>query len=215
MTEFQPGRQSSLILLLLTSLIGLTLASTVTYFIPGFLIFSAAAVCGVVAYAMYRTYANTHRRWAMWAVTLALVLAGTGALMLAESLGTVRGTEPAEVTVVSHTMETKEEGWDRTHRREHNSYVHRYTLKKADGSVLEEPLVFYGSAGYDGVDKGKTITVLIDPDDGTPLRPTGALHIELGTTLTVLGLITVFCSLGMCALLVHRDANRAHDRHSR
>lgn len=202
-------------LLLLTALIGLALASAVTYLLPGFFIFSAAAMCGVVAYAMYRTYANTHRRWAMWAVTLALVLASTGAVMLAESLGTVRDTEPTEVTVVGHTMETKEEGWDRTHKREHNSYVHRYTLKKADGSVLEKPLVFYGSAGYDGVDKGKTITVLIDPDDGKPLRPAGGLHIGLGTMLAVLGLITVFCSFGMCALLIHRDTKRARDRHSR
>jgi hypothetical protein len=212
MVDHAPGRQRSLLYLLLTLAVGFALSCGLTYLLPGFMIFGAALACCFLLYAIYKVYSITHRGWATWATVAAIVLFGVGALLLSENLGTVRGAEPTDVVVVKEKFETKEEGRDRTHGRKHNSYKNVYELEKTDGTPIEEPLVFFGEAGYEGVHEGHTATVLID-SDGTPLRPVGSLHIDLGKDLTLFGLIAVLGTFGMCSLLLVRDMNSARSAH--
>lgn len=207
-TGHRPTRRPSLLVLLSTVLIGLAIACAITYLLPGFLIFGIAIACLTLAFAMYRIVTITGRRWAMWAVAAAIALAGVGGLILTENLGTMRDGEATEVQVIDHTVETEVEGPDRNHKTEHKVYTHKYTLERPDGSVIDEPLVFYGEAGYDGLEEGRTATVLIDRDDDAPMRPAEALHIGIGSGLTIAGLIAVVGVFGMCALLVAKEASR-------
>lgn len=192
----RPPRTASTLRRLLTLLIawvvllvGIAVAVAVTAawpqaFFVGILVALVAALWAVIG---MRT--SVGHWWTYWLIVPTVAIAGIGALMLGEDLALDRTGELTDVTVTSHTVDTSRNSDGNL------VYVHTYTLEGEDGSLIAEPMIYRGEDGFDGIDEGSRITVLIDPEGKAPTEP--AENVDLGTDIGILTVGTVTSTLVM------------------
>src|SRR5690625_1037852 len=150
---------------LLLTLAGLTvtfaIGSAVILIWPQALLAGIVIACCGFVLSVVAVLRLTGRRWAPWLVGPAVALAGTGTIMLAEDTALSQGGDVTEAVVVDHGVEQKVVHNSRSRNR--TVHTHTYSLEGTDGRPLEQPMVYRGEGGYDDIDIGDDITVLVDP----------------------------------------------------
>ncbi|MDN5853833.1 MAG: hypothetical protein L0K86_13500, partial [Actinomycetia bacterium] len=125
------------------------------------------------------------------------VLVIVGAMMLSEDIALDRAGERIEAVVVDHTVDV-DEGVKRT------SYTHHYVLESTDGQPLDEPMLYRGKDGYDGVEEGTEIAVLVDPDGEVETKPVDSIDFAADIALLVVGFLAVVGVFGAATISVAR-----------
>lgn len=173
------------------------LRSQVSLLWPQLLLAGIITACIGVVIGMISTVRILSRKWVLWLVVPALVMTGLGTVMLAENLGISRTNDVTEVVVVGHTVEEKKVH-DRNNPAGRMVYTHEYRLEHTDGTPTEKPMIYRGPEGYEDIDKGDTVTVLLDPEGNAPTEPAESIDIGADIGITVVGLIILAGTYAMC-----------------
>jgi len=140
-------------------------------------------------------------RWVAWTMFPAVALAGIGVMMMSEDLALTQDGELTEVVIADHTVDVTSR-YSAHSRAQRKAYTHEYTLNYPNGQRIDRPMVYRGKDGFDGVDTGDTITVLIDPEGKAPTRPAESVNIEAGLGLSIVGVVAAIGALSACALVL-------------
>lgn len=200
---------------LLLTLAGLTvtfaIGSAVILIWPQALLAGIVIACCGFVLSVVAVLRLTGRRWAPWLVAPAVALAGTGTIMLAEDIALSQVGDVTEAVVVDHEVEQKVVHNSRSRNR--TVHTHTYSLEGADGRPLEQPMVYRGEGGYDDIDIGDDITVLVDPQGRAETEL--ADNVDIGTDIAILvvGSVATIGAFGILVLVVGLNG-RLH-RHRR
>lgn len=136
--------------------------------------------------------------WGILAALPSAAVTATGVLLLAQNVALIDAGRRTDVVVTAHEV-------DREMNMNGPVYNHHYTLRRADGRPLGQEMVHRGdSSGYDGVEKGKTITVLVDPSGRAPVKPADDVDVSAGVGLSVIGGLALSGVLYGCAVSLRR-----------
>ena len=190
-------RPLTIVALALVLVVGLAVVFVLNLVLPQAkfvaIVLGVLVVVGTVGAAHY----SVGRRWVGWLGIPAAGLFGIGTMMLSEDIGLDRAGERVEAVVVDHSVEVHEGAKGK-------SYTHHYSLENADGRPLDEPMLFRGKGGFDGVDEGTTIEVLVDPDGEVPTKPADSVDFGADIAALVVGFLAVIGVFGACAIRVAR-----------
>src|SRR5699024_1710581 len=149
--------------------------------------------------------------WAPWLVGPAVALAGTGTIMLAEDIALSQVGDVTVAVVVDHEVEQKVVHNSRSRNR--TVHTHTYSLEGTDGRPLEQPMVYRGEGGYDDIDIGDDITVLVDPQGRAETELADNVDIGADIAILVVGSVATIGAFGILVLVVGLNG-RLH-RHRR
>lgn len=194
-------RAVTILALLVVLVVGVAIAFVFELLLPqalfGAIIIASMFAVGTVMVVNY----GVRRRWVRWLGVPAAMLFGIGAIMLAEDIALAQSGERTEAVVVDHTVDVEEGAKGK-------SYTHHYTLEGADGQPLGEPMEYRGEDGFDDVDEGTTIEVLVDPDGEAPTKPADSIDIGAGIAAAIVGFLASAAVFGASAVSVARRAAR-------
>ncbi len=156
------------------------------------------ASCGFIL-SLLAVRSLTGRRWAPWLIGPAVALAGLGTIMLAEDIALSQVGEVTEAVVIDHDIEQKVVHVSRS--RDRTVHTHTYALEDAEGRPLD-PLVYRGEGGYDGVDVGDDITVLVDPQGRAETEPAENIDIGADIAILIIGGLAAIGAFGILMLVV-------------
>lgn len=200
---------------LLLTLAGLTvtfaIGSAVILIWPQALLAGIVIACCGFVLSVVAVLRLTGRRWAPWLVGPAVALAGTGTIMLAEDIALSQVGDVTEAVVVDHEVEQKVVHNSRSRNR--TVHTHTYSLEGADGRPLEQPMVYRGEGGYDDIDIGDDITVLVDPQGRAETELADNVDIGADIAILVVGSVATIGAFGILVLVVGLNG-RLH-RHRR
>lgn len=185
----------------------LAVSFAVTVLWPQLILAGIITACIGLVIAMIGTVQILSRKWILWLVVPALALTGLGTVMLAEDLGLSRTSEVTEAVIVDHTVESQTVH-DANNPAGRIVYTHEYRLEHTDGTPIDKPMIYRGQGGYEDIDEGDTITVLLDPQGNAPTEPAESIDIGADIGVTVGGLIILAGTYAMCALLLVKDVLR-------
>src|SRR5699024_10922406 len=97
--------------------------------------------------------------------------------------------------------------------RNRTVHTHTYSLEGTDGRPLEQPMVYRGEGGYDDIDIGDDITMLVDPHCRAETELADNVDIGTDSGNLVVGRVAMFCAFGIRVLVVGLNG-RLH-RHRR
>lgn len=197
-----PSKVRSLLTLLImvaVVFIGFAVAFAVTYLWPSLLLAGIIIACCAFIVALIGVYKAMGRRWPLWLVGPAVAIAGIGTIMLAEDLALAKVGELTEVVVVDHTVkhETVHDSTDPSR----DIYTHEYTLEKTDGTPVDQPMIYRGKDGFDDIDEGDTITVMIDPAGNAPTEPADQVDLPADIGILIVGSVLSIGAFGVCVLV--------------
>lgn len=199
-----PSKARSLLILLILPavvVVGFAVAFAVTYVWPSLLLAGIVIACCAFIVALVGVYQSMGRRWPLWLVAPAVAIAGIGTIMLAEDLALSEVGELTEVVVVSHDVE-QETVHDSNDPGGREVYTHEYTLEKTDGTPVDQPMTYRGKDGFDDIDEGDTITVMIDPAGKAPTEPADEVDVPADIGILVVGTVLTIGAFGVCTLVV-------------
>ena len=182
-------------------LVGVGVVFAVGYLFPSLLLLTIILGCVFfvgVTLAMRRFMGHTPAYW-YTGPFVAIALIGT--VMLGEDLALSQAGELTEVVVADHKVEQKTVR-NSNPRRSRQVYVHTYSLERADGTPVAEPLIYRGKDGYDDFDEGDTISVLIDPEGKAPTKPAEDVDLPADIGILVTGLVTSGIVFLICLIVV-------------
>ena len=197
------GSRNPLTIVLLGAIfvVGVALTFGLGYLFPSAQLVTIIVGCLVLTVTVVGMRVIMGHFWAYWYTTPFVAIALIGAVMLSEDVALSSVGEPTEVVVVDHSVDVKTVH-DSTDPDGRKVYTHEYSLERTDGSPVDEPMIFRGKDGFEGVDEGDTITVLIDPAGTAPTEL--AENIDFGADIGILitGLITSFILFLICGIVV-------------
>ena len=182
-------------------LVGVGVVFAVEYLFPSLLPLTIILGCVFfvgVTLAMRRFMGHTPAYW-YTGPFVAIALIGT--VMLGEDLALSQAGELTEVVVADHKVEQKTVRSSNPPRAR-QVYVHTYSLERADGTPVAEPLIYRGKDGYDDFDEGDTISVLIDPEGKAPTKPAEDVDLPADIGILVTGLVTSGIVFLICLIVV-------------
>ena len=192
-------RPLTMLTLAVVLVVGLVAVFVLEFVFPDYMFLAIMVGVLVVAGVSGVAYWTVRRRWVAWLGPAAVGLAGIGAMMLAEDLALETSGEQVEAVVVDHTVDVQEGA-------KGESYTHHYTVQRADDGHPLEEMVYRGKDGFDDVEEGTTIAVIVDPDGRSPTKPADSVDIGAGIAVLSVGLLAVTALFGACAIAVRRDA---------
>ena len=143
--------------------------------------------------------AVVERRWVFWFALPTLALTGIGVLTLAADVALASDGRRTEVVVAEHEKTVR-------HGANGTTYTHTYTLEHPDGRPLEQQMTYRGKSGFEGAEEGATITVLLDPAGGAPVRPADAVDVRADVAVLTVGLLAASGMCTACLVSVRRQA---------
>lgn len=193
----------SMVLLWVVLIVGLVVTFSITFFWPSALFAGIIVGCCFVLGVTIGMRMLIGHWWVYWVVGPVVAVAALGSVMSAEDLSLMRAGEPTDVVVVDHSVDV-ENRHGSGGGRDRKAYTHEYTLKGTDGREIDQTLVYRGKDGFDGIDEGDTITVMIDPEGQVP--PELAERVDLGTdlALVIVGLVASTGLFVVCGLVLLR-----------
>src|SRR5699024_9784521 len=105
-----------------------------------------------------------------------------------------------EAVVVDHEVEQKVVHNSRSRNR--TVHTHTYSLEGTDGRPLEQPMVYRGEGGYDDIDIGDDITVLVDPQGRAETGFADDVDSATDTATRVVGSVATIGAYGIRVLVV-------------
>ena len=187
----------TVLVLFVVLVIGLAATSVLSFVLPGAKLLAILIGWFVVIGATVGAHMSAGRRsWVRWLGLPAAALLGLGMMMLSEDLALSGAGERVEAVVVDHTLEVREGA--------HTTYTHTYTLESVDGRPIDEPMVYRGKGGFDGVDEGTEVVVLVDPDGEVPTKPADTVDIGADIAVLIVGLLASAGVFGACAVSAAR-----------
>lgn len=195
--SLRSARPLTMVVLVALLVVGLAVAFVLNLVLPqakfAAIVIGVLVVTGTIGVARYRV----GRRWVGWLGLPAAALLGIGTMMLSDDIALDQSGERIEAVVVGHTVDVQEGA-------KGTAYTHHYSLESTDGQSLDEPMLFRGKEGFDGVDEGTTIEVFVDPDGDVPTKPADSVDIGADIAVLVVGLLAVTGVFGACAMAVRR-----------
>lgn len=181
------------------TVIVLAVAALVTFLWPQALLAGITIACLGLIGAMIAVVMLSGRYWLLWFAGPAVALAALGTVMLAEDLALSKDGELTEALVIDHTLDV-----DTVHdaNGSRTVYVHEYVLEGEDGQRLAQPMEYRGESGFDGIDEGDTITVLVDPAGRAPTQPADQVDIGADVGILSVGAVLSLGAFGICMLVV-------------
>src|SRR5699024_4972448 len=91
-----------------------------------------------------------------------------------------------------------------------------YSLEGTDGRPLEQPMVYRGEGGYDDIDIGDDITVLVDPQGRAETELADNVDIGADIAILVVGSVATIGAFGILVLVVglHGRGERTGHRYA-